>query len=95
MATRSDSIKGCPPWCLESHDDGEARHLADLQSVAVTLDGGPGHVPNLSFDLRQGDDGRPVSHLELDEESVARFEPAQAAGVGALLIKLARLAGPR
>jgi hypothetical protein len=87
-------LPACPAWCTSPDDDGEARHLAQMRSVAVTADGGEYHVPNLFADLRQrpGDD-LPLIHLDRDELLVARLRPAEAAELGVRMVELARLAG--
>ncbi|MBB5776238.1 DUF6907 domain-containing protein [Nonomuraea jabiensis] len=83
----------CPAWCAGDHD-GEARHLAELLDVTVTADGTAAHTPRLYLDLRQGpDDARPLIHMEVDEQPVARLLPGEAVELARALLELARLAG--
>lgn len=86
-------MSGCPTWCCAPHNDGERRHLADMRAVTALLDSLPEHVPMLFTDLRQGEDGQAVVHLDRDQSPVARLHPKEAAKLGWDLIALAWLAG--
>ncbi|RVX43019.1 hypothetical protein EDD27_5686 [Nonomuraea polychroma] len=80
----------CPRWCIEGHNDGERRHLAEIRDVCVTADGTGAHIPQLYFDLRQGpDDDQPMIHIEIDERPVARLTVGEAVKAGLSLIGLA------
>jgi hypothetical protein len=85
-------VTGCPVWCVEPHDDGERRHLAEMRDVPVMADRTADNLPMLFADLRQapGDD-RPLIHLDLDEVPVARLGEVEALALAKHLIELVEL----